>query len=299
MNFGVLTLATPNDYLKAIGLALSLRVSNPGIPIAVACPPQVRARIAPYFDHVIDENPSLRGFIHKLHLDRYSPFQETFFFDSDVLVFRTLAEALPNWRGQPYTACGNYVVNGISAFGLDRAKVLRVISRDKLVHIDGAGHAYFRKPDCHAAFDLARSIAANYQEYAGNIPLADEDVMDIVMTILQLTPIPHGEFWSRYCSGKKGTMVMNVAKGICQFEAVATGRIHRPHMMHFAYNEAPFVYTMQLRRLFRKFNVSTRGLLDVAIRDYYLTEVKWPLKKAAKLSLQKLGCWKLNRSSLS
>ena len=86
--YGFLTLATPRDYLKAIGLALSLRVSNPNVPIAVACSPTLRDRIGRYFDYVIDEKPELRGFVHKVHIDDYSPFQETMFFDADVLVFK-------------------------------------------------------------------------------------------------------------------------------------------------------------------------------------------------------------------
>ena len=57
--YGVLTLATPNDYLKAIGLALSMRVSNPDVPTAIACSPKIRHLVAPYFDHVIDEKPQL------------------------------------------------------------------------------------------------------------------------------------------------------------------------------------------------------------------------------------------------
>ena len=96
MPFGILTLATPDDYRKAIGLALSLRVSNPGVPTAVACSPKLSTRLAPYFDRVIDEDPTLRGFVHKVHLDRYSPFDDTFFFDSDVLVFRDLKPKVPN-----------------------------------------------------------------------------------------------------------------------------------------------------------------------------------------------------------
>ena len=79
MSFGVLTLATAGDYRKAIGLALSVRVSNPGVPIAVACAPSMRGLLAPYFDHLIDKDPSLFGYVHKIHLDRYSPFEETFF----------------------------------------------------------------------------------------------------------------------------------------------------------------------------------------------------------------------------
>ena len=114
MAFGILTLATPDDYRKAIGLALSLRVSNPGVPTAVACSPKLRARLAPYFDRVIDEDPTLRGFVHKVHLDRYSPFDDTFFFDSDVLVFRDLKPKVEEWNDQVYNATGGYLRDGSS-----------------------------------------------------------------------------------------------------------------------------------------------------------------------------------------
>jgi hypothetical protein len=292
MTFGVLTLATSSDHRKAIALALSVRVSNPGVPIAVACLPQVRPLVTPYFDYVTDQDSSLRGYEHKIHLDRYSPFEETFFFDSDVLVFREIAAELHGWRGQPFTACGNYVMGGASPFGLDRSKTLKIIGADKLVHIDGAGHYYFRKPECHTVFDLARSVAGNLREYAVNpdeLKFADEDVIDIAMTIMNLKPIPHGEFWSRYCTARRGTVVMNAAEGICRFESATSGKIQFPLMMHFAAREAPFVYARQLRQLFKKFGVRTRGLLRLAIEDYYVSEVKWPLKKNVRRLLARLG----------
>src|SRR6476659_3591148 len=101
--FGILTLATPNDYLKAIGLALSVRVSNPGVPIAVACSPRVMPLVKPYFDVVVEEKAGLRGFVHKVYLDQYSPFDETVFFDSDVLVFRSVLPYVAEWRQHAYT----------------------------------------------------------------------------------------------------------------------------------------------------------------------------------------------------
>jgi hypothetical protein len=300
VTFGILTLATSNDYRKALGLALSVRVSNPGVPVAVACPSKLRPLLLPYFDHVIEKDPSLHGYVHKLHLDRYTPFDETFYFDSDVLVFRSLNEVLDEWRGQAYTACGNYLSDGATAFGLDRRTVLKTIGRDKLVHIDGAGHCYFRKPECKAVFDLARHIIANYQDYGlvsigigrsaiGDLKFADEDVIDIAMTILNLRPIPHGNFFSRYCSGKEGSVAMNAAKGKCQFVATTSGHIQQPHIMHFAAREAPFVHAMQLRQLFNSFGVSTSGLLRVAISDYYVAQIKYPLKEIAKSWLMRLG----------
>lgn len=282
MSFGVLTLATRDDHQKAIGLALSLRVSNPGVPIAVACSRGVGGILSPYFDHIVEEDSTLRGFMHKLYLDRYSPFEETFFFDADVLVFRSLADVLERWRQQPYTACGNYIADGVSPFGLDRQRVLKIINQKELVHIDGAGHAYFRKPDCTLVFDTARNIAADYEKYAGIIKFADEDVMDIVMTMLHLTPMPHIEFWSRYCSGLPGSVKIDAANGRCELKLATSQQVQFPYMMHFAANEAPLVYVWQLRRLFRKFGVSTDGLLRTAAADFYVRYILWPIKRKLK-----------------
>jgi hypothetical protein len=268
--FGALTLATPNDYLKAIGLALSLRVSNPNLPIAVACSPKLRPKLQPHFDFVVDEDPTVRGFVHKLHLDRYSPFEETFFFDSDVLVFRDLSTVLPEWRTQSYTACGIYADDGISPFGFDRKLVLRKIGRERLVHIDGAGHSYFRKPACLEVFELARTVVANYPSYVGRpIPISDEDVMAIAMTLLDQKPMPHVDFWSRPLSSTKGTLIVNAAEGFCRLNRTVDGGEQFPHMMHFAANEVPFFYVRQLHSLYRKFGLDTGGLLSLAIEDYY------------------------------
>ncbi|WP_213773865.1 hypothetical protein [Bradyrhizobium sp. dw_78] len=277
MSFGVLTLATMDDYLKAIGLALSLRVSNSDVPLAVACSPKVRPYVAPYFDLCVDEDPELKGFVHKIHLDRYSPFDETFFFDSDVFIFRPLKGLLNDWRTQSYSACGKYTTDGISPFGLDTEAVLRKIGRKALVQIDGAGHAYFRKPECVAIFDLARTIAADYRNYAGNIKFADEDVMNITMTLLDLRPMPHFDFWSRPLSAR-GKIDIDATNGKCAFELMDTGQKQEPVMMHFAANEAAFLYVKQLRRLFNKFGVPARGLTEVALKDFYLREMKWPIK---------------------
>src|SRR6266702_3216329 len=261
MTFGILTLATRADYHKAIGLALSARVSNPGVQLAVACSPDIAPLLRPYFDYVVSEDPTVRGFAHNLHLDRYSPFDSTFFFDSDVLLFRPLNAVLSQWYGRSYAACGDYISDKVSPFGLDNAKVLKIIKHDRLVHIDGAGHAYFEKPACQEVFDMARAIAATYRHYAGEIKLADEDVMNIAMTLLGLAPMPHFGFWSLYASVEKGSLKMNAAAGKCSMRWADTRETCHPYMMHFLANQAPFVYTMQLRRLFQKFGVSTSGLL--------------------------------------
>jgi len=291
--FGILTLATPNDYLKAIGLALSVRVSNPGVPIAVACSPRVVPLVKPYFDVVVEEKAGLRGFVHKVYLDQYSPFDETVFFDSDVLVFRALLPYVRSWGTGPYYACGGYMTGGMSSFGLDRAAVLKKLGKDKLVVIDGAGHALFRKPSCTAVFDFARQVTADYKSYAGDIAYADEDVLSIVLTSMDLPPGPQDDYFhARYLSAKSGTMTMDATQGICSFIAsdpLQKGRRIEPYVVHFADREAPYAYTQQLLKLFRKFDAPTDGLVALGAADFYERAIRSPIARQRRRLKSLLG----------
>ena len=291
--FGILTLATPNDYLKAIGLALSLRVSNPGVPTAVACSPRVMPLVKPFFDFVVEEKAGLRGFVHKVHLDQYSPFTETVFFDSDVLVFKPLLPYVHTWGSGPYYACGGYMTGGMSSFGLDRTAVLKKLGKDKLVVIDGAGHALFRKPACGAVFDFAREITADYKSFAGNATYADEDVLSIVLTSMDLPPAPEADYFhARYLSAKPGTMNMDATRGLCSFIASDPAQKNRridPYVVHFADREAPYAYTQQLLKLFRKFDVPTEGLVAMGASDFYERAIRSPIARRRRWVKSLLG----------
>lgn len=286
--FGVLTLATEHDYLKAIGLALSLRVSNPGVPLAIACSSAVAEKAGRFFDHVIPERRDLRGFAHKVYLDQYSPFERTLFLDSDVLVFKDVAPYVAQWRGRAYCACGGFLTDGVSPFGLDRARILAKIGKPKMAFIDGAGHAYFEKPACTAVFDTARDLTARYREFAGDIRYADEDVMAIAMTLHDLPPVPYGDFPARYLSARRGTMRMDATRGVCRCIAATTGAPFAPCMVHFAANEAALPYTWQLRALFRKFGVPTNGLWHQCAADWLAWNVRIPVHRVAQWARSRL-----------
>jgi hypothetical protein len=287
--FGILTCATPNDYLKAIGLALSVRVSNPGVPIAVACSERVRPLVEPFFDVVTIEEKGIRGFVHKVYLDKYTPFRDTMFFDSDVLVFKPVAPYLELWGDYPYRAVGDYRQGGISSFGLDRVSALKRLGKDSFVVIDGAGHALFRKPGCIEVFERARFVTSKHKEYFGDIQYADEDVMDYVMTELDLPPAPTGEFFSRYLSARPDTLQLDASRGVCSFIRVDNGEPISPCMMHFAANEAPFPYHRQLRLLFRKFGVDESGLRRSAFNDFYDTRIHSTLHRIKFNTMKRLG----------
>ena len=276
MNFGILTLATQKDYLKAIGLSLSLRISNPELKVAVACPKAVRPLVEEYFDYVVDQDPNFRGFEQKVNLDRYSPFEETLFFDSDILVFKPIRPYIEQWGTGAYVACGSFVIDGKSVFGMDRGEVRKALGKDKFVKIEGAGHGFFRKPACVEFFEKARYVTSRYRDYVGDIKYADEDAISIAMTMMDLSPVPYSDFFSRHLSALPGTMDMDVVNGKCRFIAANTGSPFEPCMMHFAANEAPIFYTRQLWSLFSHFGVPTKGLLGFGLRCYYQRNIKNP-----------------------
>ena len=286
MNFGILTLATQDDYLKAIGLALSLKVSNPGVPLAVACnPPHLKPLLAPHFDFVIDQLPDVKGFAQKVYLDHYTPFDRTLFLDSDIFVFKPVAPFIQAWGDVPYVATGRYVTGGYSPFRFDRDALLKQRGWKQLVCIDGAGHAYFCKPECQAVFDRAREITANYKEIAGDIKYADEDVMNIVMTEFNVAPPSRHLFFSRYLSAKKGTLDMDASLGKCYFvQAGSTlkGQPYEPCIMHFADSEAPLAYTIQLYKLFSKFGLPTKVLFKFGAKLFWKRHIKPPIFRGMK-----------------
>ena len=285
MSFGILTLATRNDYLKAIGLALSLKVSNPGVPLAVACQPHLKPLLAPYFDFVVDERSDIRGFAHKVYLDYYAPFDRTLFLDSDILVFKPVAPYIESWGDVPYVATGHYVNGGYSSFGFDRTALLQRMGWKHMVCIDGAGHAFFCKPACKAVFDRAREITANYKEIGGNAQYADEDVINIVMTEFNLAPPSRFPFFSRHLSARRGTWDMDASIGKCRGDRVETGESYEPCIIHFAANEAPLTYTIQLFKLFSKFGLPTKDLFKFGTELCW----KWYVKSPVHNMLVKLG----------
>lgn len=273
-SFGFLTLATHADHLKAIGLSLSLKASNPGVPRAVACAESLFPLLEPYFEFLIPEIKGLKGFAHKVYLDIYTPFDKTMFFDSDVLVFQRVEEHIRGWPAQPYNACGKWRADGVSAFGLDRAKVAKRMGVSKLVCIDGAGHAYFDKSASFAVFERARHITKNYDDFGGGAKYADEDAINMVMTEFGLAPSAYGKFFSRYVSAKPGSLKIDASEAFCSFISAETGEKIEPCMMHFAADEAPFAYTVELWKLFRANNLSTRGLLLLGSGDIYRRHIK-------------------------
>ena len=275
---GILTLATPKDYRKAIGLAHSLRNSGNLYPVSVVCSESLGEKLTPYFDDIIPERQDIKGFAHKLYLDEYSPYDKTLFLDADMLVFGDLRKIFQRLAGSHYTARGWYVDSGKSSFGLDRKYVLDKLHKENLVCIDGAGHAYFEKPKCNEVFGVARDVVSHYDEYfSGNI-LADEDVMGIAMTICETAPFVNEGFLGSPWHAVKGTFFIDSISSQCRYVDKKFGNVS-PVVVHFMRRVFPFVYANELNKLNRVYGEFDLSLYFEALRDWFIVQVVWRLKK--------------------
>ncbi len=98
-SFGFITIAwgARRYFRQAEALAASLRLHMPGYPVALICDRPVAN--TSLFDHTILLDSSIGlGTLQKAWLDQYSPFDETFFIDSDSLVTRPFHTELAEIR---------------------------------------------------------------------------------------------------------------------------------------------------------------------------------------------------------
>lgn len=274
-DFGVLTLATKRDYIKAVAMACSLRETTPGVPICIVCTQEIADIVGKYFDHVVIERSGIKGFAHKILLDQYSPFKKTFFIDADMLVYKDIRPMIDHWDEKRYAAGGSITTNKISSFGLNQEYVLKKNNKVNFSDISGAGHAYFEKPYCNEVFELGRKIMDNYTAYANPCRFADEDVMGIAMTMLDIVPVSPTGYFGMPNHAVKWTFKTNVLKKECSYIDGVYGQIE-PTAVHFAAMQRPFVYAREQSRLLKKNKITIKGLWKKAWIEYYTTCIFWP-----------------------
>jgi len=285
--YGVITLAIPKDYKKAIALALTLKEHTPSLPISIVCPEALKNRVAPYFDQVIIERPDLKGFEHKLYLDEYSPYKNTFFFDADILIIKDIMPIIEQWAGSAYAVRGRLTTNGVSSFGLDRKYVLALLQKEQFSAIDGAGHAYFEKPQCTKLFNTARNIMAEYEIYKAS-RFADEDAVGIAMTQLDIEPKNNSNFLgSPWCAINRSFKI-NTDNSTCNYQDLVLGEVE-PYVVHFPSFVYPFTYAREMARTYRRHDVKVGGLWLQAAKEVWILHVFWPLATLRRKILKVLG----------
>ncbi|AXC13675.1 hypothetical protein ACPOL_4402 [Acidisarcina polymorpha] len=241
---GVLTLAfgAPKYIEMAKALGRSLMLHAPETPRAVVTDsrdPELRK----LYTATIEYRPSFGSNVRqKMYLDRYSPFDETLFIDSDCLVVGKLDVFWEAFRGL------NFAVQGVQTLRtgdvdtfLDVDFVLQRFSLSGIPKFNGGIYFFNKSPEAVRLFETARSLLKNardlrFSDFRRDGP-ADEALYGVAMAIegLSVTDLGRRGMWSP--GELQGKIKIDVAKGICSFvKRVGEAKVPRlvePDIMHF------------------------------------------------------------------
>jgi len=198
-----------------------------------------------YDDSIVVDNVSAKGYLHKLDIYEWSPFEQTIFIDADSMIIRDIADWFDIFElsGQDFAVWGrNQSINdpAIQAlFQKKRAAVPReTVEKYKLDYlISFNGGVYFFKKSSVAAsiFQQAKDLLNTYEEdglikFSGN-SMGDEPLMQIAMVTHGIKGIPDPDGIRMFCTPGMRNLQIDVLRNKCRFIKVA--RIVTPAVMHW------------------------------------------------------------------
>jgi len=259
MKKGFLTLAFGKAlYIQmAKALAISMRLHGLKSPLAIVTDTS-DLEINHLFDKVIKYNPSYgSGVSQKIHVDLYTPFEETIFIDSDCLVYKN-PELLWNTykTNQPFGIMGaktltssdqHYAVNNLKVF-------LKILNLSKM-HDINTGIFYFDNTAMKSLFfEKCREIYNDRDRLPFKVfkdsPVNDEPIFAAALEILSINPLKWDEVnILGFASGKlKNINKINVLNGNSYF--IRDGLAVHPMVIHFhVYSQNFFIYRREIKRL--------------------------------------------------
>lgn len=268
---GLLTMAFGDQrYINmAANLARSVRRNWPDQSLAIVTDAPASKDLA-LFDEVIPMRPELgSGLSQKLNLDRYSPFAQTLFLDSDCLVVRDMSFAWDLFAGERFSVVGGSVTSG-SWFGADLAQVIRDLGLPQGLPKFNGGLMYWDTTvDGAAIFQRARDIMPKYAElgftaFRSSLPEADEPLISIAMALEGLHPVKDSGSTMATPLGLSGPFLVDVLRGKCSF--IKSGVRVSPAAPHFC---GPFAEGPHYRREALKLRWQPRAPFTWAINLGY------------------------------
>jgi hypothetical protein len=237
MNRGVLTIAQgKKEYIDlAKSLAMSLAINNPGLKKALVTDSD-DPELSQLYDVIIPADNSIGvGFLQKLYIRDYTPFDETLFIDVDCLCVRDINFLWEHFNKCDVSVIGRKVFEG-ELFGFPLKDIQDRLGLKYVISFNGGVYYFKKNQKAETIFNKAKDIVKNYDAY--NIvkvrgEIADEPLMSLAMGIYEQEPIDdHGK--GMYTPvGQQGRFKMDVLKGYCEFWK--SGRKVTPAIMHFGF----------------------------------------------------------------
>ncbi|MDB4028790.1 hypothetical protein N9459_06350 [Flavobacteriaceae bacterium] len=265
---GFMTIAFGKErYIDmALSLGRSLKLNSPNIKRAVVTDSKSVA-LKNFYDFIIPLNHDYgKNVEQKLHIDKYSPFEETLFIDSDCLVFRDLEFAFDLFKGSKAIAIGTefFFPNDTCVFA-DIKEVTQNLGIIKIPRFNGGIYYVSKSSIQQNILITARSFISNYKEqgfysFREQGP-ADELLIGAAIELLGHGNISDNGLLMRTPIGIVGDLGVDVFKGYSKFNK--SGHIVEPAIVHFAGN---LVNLPEYKREIRK--------LDIYYESVFLKEIK-------------------------
>ncbi|OLP59014.1 hypothetical protein BJF93_03540 [Xaviernesmea oryzae] len=240
--FGFLILAFGKArYIdQAVDLAISLKRHMPHYPVALvtdgtSLPPGL-------FDHVvpIDRNKG-GGFIQKVWLDAYSPFEKTMFIDSDCIVGRPFEDHLAALQAYSFTpVCERYLKAGDrdeDGWVKDIGLALAAVNGSLYPKFNGGIYYFDRSEKSQAVFEKARALLKDVGSLGLQNPsggeVGDETLFALALSALGLTDLYDDKgTLMRTPIGINGPFEMSA--DFSNFRFKKYGQVVAPAICHFA-----------------------------------------------------------------
>jgi hypothetical protein len=260
---GILTLAIgkPKYIEMAKSLARSLILHDPRLMRGIITDSR-DPELGDLFTYRIDLRPEYGSGLHqKMFLDRYTPFEETLFIDSDSLAVHSLDAFWSAFQSVPFGVCGIRTLHADDTDeSIDVPFILDHFKLSSLPKFNGGAYYFKRTPEAAAIFATARDLLAHAAELhfpnvalnAGNGPYngpTDEALYSVAMAIhgLTVTNMGRGGMWTAVDSATD--LALDVPNGICSF--VRRGRLVAPDILHVASFTESLIYLRECFRLER------------------------------------------------
>ena len=235
---GVLTMAYGDErFIKqAELLAISIKVNMPHLPVALVS--DVKETHSPWFDYVVPFDPALGGGMkQKLYLDKYSPFQETLYVDSDCIVSRPFEEELREIREYDFTpVCDTYLTSANAyEYVADFKGVMEKLGISRKPEFNG-GLFFFKKNRAAVAiFDSARDLLnrqtelgiRNFDRHGPN----DETLYSLALGMQNSAVYNDSQRLMRTTIAVTGKIHIQPLRGGCRY--VYRGKEIQPAICHF------------------------------------------------------------------
>lgn len=246
-------------YLRmAKGLARSMRFHNPAVKLALvtdSTDPELRE----LFDTLIDLDPALgTGVAQKLHVDRYSPYEQTLFVDSDCLAF-----ADPEQLWDMYADSQGFGVKGWAYLHpgdphyavADVGRMLQACGVERIGAFNSGLFYFDRSARAGDVFKRARELAQRAASLGlttfKNSPCADEPVFALALEMNRIAMLPWDDgkaMCTATADDLQGLADINVLTG--QRRLIRYGTITETTILHFHFHAQDcFPYLRELWRL--------------------------------------------------